>query len=135
MPKSTTASTDVLSAVLKGVDPAWRAGANRYLAFHTANPGIGGSQLTSETAYTNYVRIPVPIADWTEAPGSFSNATLLQFAQCGVTAGSPLNYVTIGTSVSGAGLVLYVGALLVPLPIAQTIRPQFDIGTLIAVES
>jgi hypothetical protein len=133
MSKSNATEVDVLRANLKGTDPAWRSGANRYLAFHTADPGEAGNQTTSETNYTGYARIPVPVADWTEAGSVFSNTNLLQFAQC---TGAPqdLTHVSIGTALSGAGQILYSGPLSATLSIANLIRPQFEPGAITVTE-
>lgn len=97
MPKSTTFSNDLLDLILKATaiaNIADNAGAspltNLYLSLHTADPGVGGSQLTNETAYTNYARVAVSRSGtgWTVAAGVGENAALVQFAQCGVT-GAP----------------------------------------------
>ena len=134
MPKSIAASSDTLSANLQGTDPSWRANVNRYVAFHTADPGVGGTQSTNETAYTGYVRQPIPIGGWSGAGASRSNTSLIQFPQCGVT-GSVITHVSIGTLVSGAGQILYSGPLSSPLTVANLIQPQFSPGALVATES
>jgi hypothetical protein len=124
MSKGNTAENDVLKAVLKGTDPSWRGNANRYLALHTGDPGEGGSQTTSEAAYTSYARVAVPVADWTDGGSVFSNTNLLQFPQC--TGGSEtITHVSIGTASSGAGQILYSGALSASLAVANLIQPQF----------
>ena len=133
MSKANSTEVDTLRAILKGTDPAWRSGANRYLAFHTADPGEAGNQTTSEATYTSYARVAVPIADWTEAGSVFSNTNLLQFPQC--TGGSNvLTHVSIGTAVSGAGQILYSGPLNASLSVANLIRPQFEVGALQVTE-
>lgn len=133
MSKGNTAENDVLKAVLKGTDPSWRANANRYLALHTADPGEGGSQTTSEAAYTSYARVAVPTADWTDGGSVFSNTNLLQFPQC--TGGSEtITHVSIGTASSGAGQILYSGALSASLAVANLIQPQFPALALTVTE-
>ncbi|MGK3946525.1 hypothetical protein ABK046_50230, partial [Streptomyces caeruleatus] len=71
---------------------------------------------------------------WTVASGAATNAALAQFAQCGVT-GATVTHVAIGTASSGAGKVLYAGALSSSLAVANLIRPQFDIASLTATET
>jgi hypothetical protein len=109
---------------------------NLYLSFHTADPGVGNSQLTNETAYTNYARIAVARTSggWTVSTNTAVNAALAQFAQCGVT-GATLTHVAIGTASSGAGTVLYAGALNSSLAVASLIQPQFAASALTVTET
>src|SRR5512147_1612728 len=116
MPKSTTASNNILALIFNATtwndiaeNDTTAPVANLYVSLHTADPGVGGSQLTNETAYTNYVRVAVvrTTSGWDiPSGGATANAALIQFAQCGVT-GATLTHVAIGTASSGAGLVLY----------------------------
>lgn len=143
MPKSTTFSNDLVALIFNATaianiadDASASPATNLYLSLHTASPGIGGSQLTNETSYTNYVRIAVArtVGGWTVASGAATNAALAQFAQCGVT-GATITHVAIGTASSGAGKVLYAGALSAPLAVANLIQPQFAATALTATES
>lgn len=143
MPKSTTTCNNLLKLVFNAV--AWANMAdnaaaspytNLYLSLHTADPGVGNSQLTNEVAYTNYVRIAIArtAGGWTVATNTATNAALAQFAQCGVT-GATATHVAVGTNSSGAGNVLYAGALSASLTIANLIQPQFAASALVATES
>ena len=143
MPKSTTTCNNLLKLVFNAT--AWskmadNAGStpytNLYVSLHNASPGVGNAQTTNETAYTNYLRIAIARTSggWTVSTNSVSNAALAQFAQCGVT-GDTINYVAIGTDSSGAGNVLYEGALNSPLTVANLIQPQFPIGALVSTET
>lgn len=143
MPKSTTFSNDLTALIFNATaiaNIADNAGSspitNLYLSLHTATPGIGGSQLTNETSYTNYTRVAVArtVGGWTVASGAASNAALVQFPACGVT-GATITHVAIGTASSGAGKVLYAGPLNSSLAVANLIQPQFAIGALTATES
>ena len=144
MPKSTSASNSILALIFNAT--AWAdiaendsssPATNLYLSLHTADPGVGGSQTTNETAYTNYARIAIArtTGGW-DAPsgGATANAALAQFAQCGAS-GATLTHVAIGTASSGAGLVLYAGALTSSLAVANGIQPQFAAGALDVTES
>ena len=139
MPKSTSASNSILALIFNAT--AWAdiaendsstPATNLYLSLHTADPGVAGSQETNDTSYTNYVRIAVArtTGGW-DAPsgGATANAALAQFAQCGAS-GATLTHVAIGTASSGAGLVLYAGALTSSLAVANGIQPQFAAGAL-----
>jgi cytosine/uracil/thiamine/allantoin permease len=133
MSKSNATENDVLKANLKGTDPAWRGNANRYIALYTADPGEAGTATTNETAYTNYARVAVSVADWTDGGSTFSNTNLIQFPECGVT-GATLTHVAIVTTASGAGQILYSGELNSPLAVANLIQPQFAAGNLTVSE-
>jgi hypothetical protein len=144
MPKSTATCNSILALIFNTT--TWTSMAinataspytNLYLSLHTASPGVGGSQLTNETAYTNYARIAVvrTTSGWAvPASGATSNAALAQFAQCGVT-GATITHVAIGTDSSGAGNVLYAGALNSSLAVANLIQPQFAIAALTVTET
>lgn len=100
-----------------------------YISLHTASPGEGGSQTTSESAYTNYARQTVArsTAGWTVASGVCDNDAAITFPQCGAT-GSTVTDFAIGSNVSTAGDLYVTGAS--SLAVAQNITPQFAIGAL-----
>ncbi len=136
MPKSTNTADDTLDALLRAVDPAWRSGATRYIALHTASPGVAGDQTTNEAAYGGYARVAVTAATGftAAASGSTSNTALIQFPQC--SSGSETEtYVSIGTASSGAGQIIYFGALTASRSISAGIQPQFSASSLVATES
>lgn len=89
-----------------------------YVSLHNADPGDGGSQTTSETAYTNYARVAVARSSsgFTVTQGSGStpsnvqNAASISFAQCGAT-GDTLTHWGVGLSSSGAGTLLGYGPI------------------------
>ena len=144
--KSTTYATELLELVLNnvalpligdasGLLPS-AADGNLYVALHTADPGAGGNQTTSEAAYTNYNRIPVARdgAQWTVAAGVGENAFDLSGNIC--TAGSAaVTYVSLGTASSGTGKILYSGLLTTPIAISVGINPAFPAGDLTISES
>ena len=102
-----------------------------YVSLHTADPDEGGDQTTSETAYTTYARVAVArtAGGWTVSGNTVSNAALVQFPQCGVT-GATLTHYGVGTDASGAGKLLYSGALTASLAVSSGIQPQFAAGDL-----
>jgi hypothetical protein len=144
MPKSTTTCNNILALIFNATtwndiaeNDTTSPATNLYLSLHTATPGVGGSQTTNETSYTNYVRVAVirTTSGWAvPASGATSNAALVQFAQCGVT-GATITHVAIGTAASGAGLVLYAGALNTSLAVANLIQPQFAANALTVTEA
>jgi hypothetical protein len=143
MAKSTTFCNDLMKLIFQAVaiaNIADNAGAapltDLYLSLHTGDPGAGGNQLTNETTYSNYLRVSVvrSALGWTVSSNQASNTGLVQFAQCGVT-GATITHVAVGTASSGAGKILYSGALNNQLAVAQLIQPQFSIGALVAQET
>jgi hypothetical protein len=144
MPKSTATCNSILALIFNATawaDIAQNDGSgpltDLYLSLHTATPGVGNNQTTNETAYTNYVRIAVArtTGGWdVPASGATANAALAQFAQCGVS-GATITHVAIGTASSGAGTVLYAGALSSSLAVANGIQPQFAAGALTVTET
>lgn len=144
MPKATNACNDLLALIFNATtwnllaeNDSTSPATNLYLSLHTADPGVGGSQLTNEIAYTNYVRIAIArtTGGWAvPSGGATNNVALAQFAQCGVTGGTA-THVAIGTASSGAGTVLYAGALNASLAIANLIQPQFAATALTVTET
>lgn len=136
MAKSTVTANDTLDAFLRAVDPTWRSGATRYIALHTATPGVAGTQLTNEATYTSYARVAVTAATGftAAAAASSSNTASIPFPQC--TGGTnTITFVSVGTASSGAGQVIYFGALTSSLAVANLILPLFSIGALVATEA
>lgn len=106
-----------------------------YLALHTADPGEAGTQDTNEATYTSYARIAVvrSAGGWTVSGNTAINASLAQFPQC--TGGTnTITHVSIGLLSSGAGTILYSGALNASLAVANLIQPQFSAGALTVTE-
>lgn len=116
--------------VLQGTDPAWRAGATQYVALYTADPGEAGTAITSEATYTSYARVAVTKASaWTDGGSSFTNTALVQFPKC--TGGTnTITHFGIVTTSTGAGQLLYSGALSSSLSVSNNIQPQFGAGEL-----
>jgi hypothetical protein len=135
MSKGNTTENDVLALIFNATALSWNANTNLYLALHTGDPGEGGSQTTSEATYTSYARVTVARSGvgWTVSGNTASNAALLQFPQC--TGGSStVTHVSIGTAASGAGQILYSGALSASLAVTNLIQPQFAANNLQIVE-
>lgn len=144
MPKSTTFSNSIVDLFFRGTaitdlaeNDTTSPATNLYVSLHTADPGTGGSQTTSEATYTGYARIAINRTGtgWDAASGGATvNAALAQFAEC--TAGSNvITHVAIGRDSSGAGLVLYAGALAASRTISAGIQPQFADSALTVTES
>ena len=144
MPKATTTCNSILALIFNAT--AWADIAENdatgpltslYLSLHTADPGIGGSPLTNEAAYTGYARLAVArtTGGWSAPSGAATlNAALAQFAACSAGS-STVTHVAIGTTASGAGIVLYAGALAASRSISAGIQPQFAASALTVTEA
>jgi hypothetical protein len=97
---------------------------NLYVSLHTADPGEAGDQTTSECNYTGYARQAVARTSggFTVTANSVSPAANVSFpAPTNATnLSQTATYFAIGTSVSGAGKVLYSGALSPTIVISNT---------------
>jgi len=85
---------------------------NLYVSLHTADPGEGGNQTTSEANYTSYARVAVARSSggWTVSGSSVSNTSAIVFPQA--TGGSnTITHVGIGTASSGTGKLLFKAPL------------------------
>ncbi len=84
-----------------------------FAALHTADPGEAGDQSTNEVIYTGYARVGVARTSggWVVTGNSVSPAANIEFGE--MTAGTPgtATHASIGTAASGAGTILYRGAL------------------------
>jgi len=108
---------------------------NFFISLHTADPGEAGDQTTNETSYTGYVRIAIirTSAGWTVSTNQAVNASTVTFGLC--TAGTPtLTHFAVGRLLSGAGKLLYSGALTAPLAVTNGISPSFAPGALVITE-
>lgn len=135
MSKSNVSENDTLNALLRAVDPSWRSNASRYIALYTADPGEAGTATTNEAAYGSYARVTVTAATGFSAAsgGSTANTGLIQFPEC--TSGSEtITHVAIVTTTSGAGDIIYSGALTASRSVSSGIQPQFAIGALTVTE-
>jgi hypothetical protein len=144
MPLSNAAQTSILELLFEntayanvgnsgGIQPSSAAG-SFYIALHTASPGEGGSQSTSEAAYTGYARVAVSRApgSWTltgSSPTTIENAAAITFPAC--TGGSETEtYFSIGLESSGATPILVYGSLTSSLAVSNGITPSFAINAL-----
>ena len=119
MPKSTSSSNSLLRLQYNAFGWAKFADntatgplTNIPVALHTAYPGIGGTQATSEVAYTNYIRALVPRSTlgWTVTGAQAVNAAVVNWAQCGATGATAMFWST-GDAATGASIIQHVGVL------------------------
>jgi len=129
MSLSNATETAALDVFLRGVDPAYRAGATQYLGLFTADPGESAS-LAAEASYTGYARVALTKATaWTGTSSPFTNANLVQFGACTAGTNAITHFAVVDTS-SGAVSMMISGALSATLNVSSGIQPQFAIGSL-----
>jgi hypothetical protein len=123
MAKSTTFENDLLKHIFQnaaiakvgdaaGLPAAATVGAF-YVSLHTADPSAG-DQTTNEVPYTPYARVAVSRSGstgWTISGNGVTNTAQINFPAC--TSGGPTTatHFGIGTDSTGAGKLLYAGAL------------------------
>jgi hypothetical protein len=106
-----------------------------HVSLHTADPGEAGDQTTSEATFTSYARVAVARSGsgWTVSTNQVVNAAAITFPQC--TGGSnTITHFGIGTAASGAGKLLYKGALGQSRGVSNGTIIQFDASQLTVTE-
>jgi len=137
MPKGTTSSNDYLKLLYTAVaianigDNAASAPlTNLYASLHSAYPGVGGDQTTSEISYTGYARVAVARSGsgWTVTGNSVSPVAQINFGQCSGGSATAMFFAT-GTASSSTGKLLHFG------PIGTKLGPftAIDAGDLITI--
>jgi hypothetical protein len=133
MSKSNTFENDILLLIFNATPIANIADnavsaplTNLYLSLHTADPGEAGNQTTNEASYTGYARIPVARSGsgWTVTGASVSPVAAVTFGECSASPGTPITHAAVGSLVSGAGKILYSGALTPNITMAVGVAPQ-----------
>lgn len=99
---------------------------NLYVSLHTADPGEAGDQTTSEISYTGYARVAVARTSggWTVTNNSVSPVATIAFGQMTAGTGGTATYWAVGTASSGAGKILYSGAISPTITVNNGVTPQ-----------
>jgi len=103
-----------------------------FLSLHTADPGEAGDQSTSEVTYTGYGRATVArsAAGWTVVANSATLTSIISFA-AGTGGGGTATHFGLGTAASGAGVLLYKGAVTPNIVTGNGATPQLTTATTI----
>ena len=101
---------------------------NLYVSLHTADPGAGGSQSTAEIAYTGYARVPAvrSAGGWTVTGNSVSPAAVIPFGTMTGGAGGVVTNFAVGTANTGAGKILYTGAVSPTITVNNGVQAQLS---------
>jgi hypothetical protein len=102
------------------------------VSLHTADPGETGDQTTSEVVYTGYARMGVirTSAGWVVTGNSVSPAANIEFP-VSTSAGGTATHIGIGTTATGAGKLMYKGALSVAVACTVGVIPRVTTATTI----
>ena len=103
-----------------------------YFSLHTSDPGETGDQTTNEIAYTDYARVAVARsgAGFTVTNDSVSPAANVSFPIGSGGSGTATHF-GIGTASSGAGVLLYKGAITPNIVTGSGITPILTTATAI----
>jgi len=134
--KGNTFENDVVLLTFNGTAYSWNANGSLYVSLHTGDLGEAGSQTTSECAFGSYARVAVArnSGGFTVSGDTASNTATISFPEC--TSGSEtVTHVAIGTSSSGAGQIIYKGALTSSRAVSSGITLQFAASALSVTEA
>jgi hypothetical protein len=109
------------------------ANGNLYVSLHTSDPGETANQLSSETTYTSYARVPVfrGSNNFTLSTSTITNVTTIAFPTCS-GGSSSITHFGIGTQLTGSGDMIATGNLSATLAVSSGIAPTFSPGALTA---
>lgn len=119
MSKSNTFENDLLKLIFNGTtipgladNTATTPLDTLYVSLHTADPGDGGLQTSSEVTYTGYARVAVSrtAAGWQVNGNSVSPVVNIDFPT-GTGGGGTATHAAVGTALNGGGKILYSGPL------------------------
>ena len=144
MSKSNAFETSFLNHIFKNLAianigdatglPAAATAGNLYIGLHTADPGEAGDQSTSEATFTSYARVAVVRgAGFTVSGNQVINAAAITFPQC--TGGTnTITHFSVGTALSGAGNLLFKGALAASLAVSNGIVVEIPASSMVITE-
>lgn len=103
-----------------------------YFSLHTSDPGEAGDQTTNEIAYTSYARVAVArsTAGWTVTGNAVAVDANVTFP-AGTGGSGTATHWGLGTASSGAGVLLYKGAISPSIVCGSGVTPQLTAGTVV----
>jgi len=108
---------------------------NVAVALHTADPGDGGTQSTSETTYTSYARVSVARTSggWTVTGGSVSPVAAITFP-AGTGGSGTVTFFSTGKTGGGATAILWSGTVTPNIVTGNGITPQLTTASTITLD-
>ena len=103
-----------------------------YFSLHTADPGEAGTQATSEVTYTSYARSAKnrTSADFTVTASVMAVNSAVVFL-AGTGGAGTAAFWGLGTAASGAGKLLYKGAISPSIVTGNGVTPTLAAGTVV----
>lgn len=103
-----------------------------YFSLHTSDPGEAGDQTTNEIAYTSYARVAVARSSsgWTVTGNAVAVDANVTFP-AGTGGSGTATHWGLGTASSGAGVLLYKGAISPTIVCGSGVTPQLTAGTVV----
>jgi len=104
-------------------------------ALHTADPGDGGAQNTTEIGYTSYARVNVArtTGGWTETSGSVSPVANIDFPTGTGGSGTATHFST-GKSGGGASAILWSGTVTPNIVTGNGVTPRLTTASTITLD-
>jgi hypothetical protein len=140
MGKSTTFDNDLLKLIFNATaianiadNAATSPLTNLYVALHTADPGAGGTQSTSECTYTSYARVAVArtTGGWTASSAASTSPVAAITFPAGTGGSGTATYFSVGVASSGATKILYSGAISPSIVTGNGVTPQLTTASTI----
>lgn len=105
---------------------------NLYVSLHTSTPGAAGNQTTNEATYGSYARVAVARTSggWTVTTVSVSPVATISFPTAS-SGTETITHIGVGTASSGAGKLLYYGAISPTLAVANGVTPELTTSSTI----
>lgn len=141
MTTSTATANNLLKLVLNATawaniadNAASSPASSLYMALHTADPGAGGTQSTSEVTYTSYARVAVArtTGGWTVTSNAASPVGAITFPT-GTGGSGTATYASVGMLASGAGAILWSGPITPSIVTGNGVTPQLTTASTITV--
>ena len=106
-----------------------------YFSLHTSDPGEAGDQTTNEIAYTDYARVAVArsTVGFTVSGNSVSPDAAITFPTGSGGSGTATHF-GVGTASSGAGVLLFKGAISPNIVCGNGVTPQLTTATAITCD-
>lgn len=100
--------------------------ATLYVSLHTADPTDAGNQTSSEISYTGYARVGVArnSGGWTVTGDTVTPVADIDFGLMTAGAGGTVTHFGIGKLASGAGALLYSGAVTPNIVVSNGVIPR-----------
>lgn len=107
-----------------------------FTGLHTADPGEAGDQTTSEVTtgqYNSYARVGVvrTSGGWTVTANSVSPVATITFPAGVSGTGATATHFSVGTLLTGAGVLLYSGTITPNIVVGAGVTPSLSTATAI----